>query len=54
MVITLNIIEAENTVWITDENDPLGVEPPCSNREELVAALDKYTEHFCPAFGDDT
>lgn len=46
MIITVNIIEPESTVWITDETDPIGVELPCTSKEELKAAIGRYVDHF--------
>lgn len=46
MIITLNIIEAENVVWISDDDNPIGVEFPCSNKSELRQAAISYIENF--------
>lgn len=45
MIITVNIIEAESTVWITDETNGIGVELPCTSKEELKAAIGHYIDH---------
>lgn len=50
MKIILNLIESEGIVWITDDQDPLGVELVCTNKEELKQAFNKYVDHFVDDF----
>lgn len=50
MQITVNVIEDDNIVWITDDRDPIGVETSCCNKEELKCASDKYIKHFVDDF----
>lgn len=50
MQISLNIIENEGVVWITDDRDPLGVELICKNKAELTQAFSKYVDHFVDDF----
>lgn len=50
MRITVNIIEDEKVVWITDDHDQIGVESSCVDKSELKRAFDKYVEHFVDDF----
>lgn len=45
MIITINVIENENVIWITTDDDPIGSEYEYGN-EKFEEAVSKYLKEY--------